>query len=138
MPPRRLCPRKAASGKSEIGDARDGQSTATAAHSATPPISLALVLNHIYPGNAVSWRFVAPAKASSLGILIPEATPDHVKIIVHNLDAVPVKTQMTGWEIDPGQWEITQGIQVSPEGDGSTVKKWTAEPRRKSPRWQSR
>ncbi len=88
---------------------------------------VALVRNHIYPGNAVSWRFVAPAKASSLGILIPEATPDHVKIIVHNLDAVPVKTQMTGWEIDPGQWEITQGIQASPEGDGSIVKKWTAE-----------
>ena len=25
-----------------------------------------------------------------------------MKIIVYNLDAVPVKTQMTGWEIDPG------------------------------------
>jgi hypothetical protein len=88
---------------------------------------VALVRNHIYPGNAVSWRFAAPAKATSLGILIPEATPDHLKIIVYNLDAVPVKTQMTGWEVDPGQWEITQGIQ---SGEGvalAGVKKWAAE-----------
>jgi hypothetical protein len=89
---------------------------------------VALVRNHIYPGNAVSWRFAAPAKASSLGILIPEATPDHMKIIVYNLEAVPVKAQMTGWEVDPGQWEITQGIQSSAkDAEPSGVKKWTAE-----------
>jgi len=78
---------------------------------------VALIRNHIYPGNAVSWRFDAPATPSSLGILIPEATPDHLKIIVYNLDAVPVKTQMTGWEIDPGKWEITQGTRGDVETD---------------------
>ena len=78
---------------------------------------VALIRNHIYPGNAVSWRFVAPATPSSLGILVPEATPDHLKIIVYNLDAVPVKTQMTGWEIDPGKWEITQGTRGNAETD---------------------
>ena len=77
---------------------------------------VALIRNHIYPGNAVSWRFDAPATPSSLGILVPEATPDHLKIIVYNLDSVPVKTQMTGWEIDPGKWEIIQGTR----GDADT------------------
>jgi hypothetical protein len=77
---------------------------------------VALVRNHIYPGNAVSWRFAAPATPSSVGILIPEATPDHMKIIVYNLDAVPVAATMTGWEIDPGKWEITQGTR----GDADT------------------
>ncbi len=43
------------------------------------------------------------------------------------MDAVPVKTQMTGWEIDPGQWEITQGVQSSKDAELSGVKKWTAE-----------
>jgi hypothetical protein len=70
---------------------------------------IALVRNHIYPGNAVGWRFAAPATPSSVGILLPEATPDHLKIIIYNLETVPVKAQMTGWEIDPGKWEITQG-----------------------------
>jgi hypothetical protein len=89
---------------------------------------VALVRNHIYPGNAVSWRFMAPAKATSLGILIPEATPDHVKIIVYNLDSVPVKTLMTGWEVDPGQWEITQGTQIAGKEETLLgVRRWTAE-----------
>jgi Concanavalin A-like lectin/glucanases superfamily len=78
---------------------------------------IALIRNHIYPGNAVSWRFAAPATPSSLGILVPEATPDHLKIIVYNLDSAPVKTEMTGWEIDPGKWEITQAIRDDAETD---------------------
>jgi hypothetical protein len=78
---------------------------------------VALIRNHIYPGNAVSWRFAAPATPSSLGILVPVATPDHLKIVVYNLDAVPVQTRMTGWEIDPGKWEITQGTRGNAETD---------------------
>ena len=66
--------------------------------------------NYIYPGNVVSWKFDAPATGESVGILVPEGTPDHIKIIAYNLDPVPVKAKMTGWEIDPGKWEITQGV----------------------------
>jgi hypothetical protein len=72
---------------------------------------VALMRNYCYPGNAVSWRFDAPANDQSVAILVPEATPDHVKIIAYNLDPVPVKAHMTGWEIDPGQWTMTQGTQ---------------------------
>ena len=72
---------------------------------------VALMRNYIYPGNVVSWKFDAPATGQSVGILVPEGTPDHIKIIAYNLDPVPVKAKMTGWEIDPGKWEITQGVQ---------------------------
>ncbi|MDR3793689.1 MAG: LamG domain-containing protein [Terracidiphilus sp.] len=72
---------------------------------------VALMRNYCYPGNAVSWRFLKPANDQSVAILVPTATPDHVKIIAYNLDQNPVKAQMTGWEIDPGQWTITQGTQ---------------------------
>jgi hypothetical protein len=72
---------------------------------------VALMRNYCYPGNAVSWKFDAPANDQSVAILVPEATPDHVKIIAYNLDTVPVKAHMTGWEIDPGQWTMTQGTQ---------------------------
>ena len=78
---------------------------------------IALVRNHIYPGNAVGWRFAAPATPSSVAILVPEATPVHLKIIVYNLESVPVKAQMIGWEIDPGKWEITQGTRGDAETD---------------------
>jgi len=72
---------------------------------------VALMRNYCYPGNAVSWRFEAPANDQSVAILVPEATPDHVKIIAYNLDRVPVTAHMTGWEVDPGQWTMTQGTQ---------------------------
>jgi len=78
---------------------------------------IALVRNHIYPGNAVGWKFIAPATPSSVGILVPEATPDHLKIIVYNLETIPVKAQMTGWEIDPGKWEIIQGTRGNADTD---------------------
>ena len=85
---------------------------------------VALMRNYDYPGNVVSWRFEAPANDQSVAILIPEATPDHFKVIAYNLDPVPVKAKMTGWEIDPGKWEITQGVQGSsatcPLRDAST------------------
>jgi hypothetical protein len=57
----------------------------------------------------VSWRFAAPANEQSVAILVPIGTPDHVKIIAYNLESSPVTAKMTGWEIDPGKWEITQG-----------------------------
>ncbi len=73
---------------------------------------VALMRNYCYPGNAVSWRFDAPADDQSVAILVPEATPDHVKIIAYNLDRVPVTAHMTGWEVDPGEWTMTQGTQA--------------------------
>jgi len=83
---------------------------------------VALMRNYCYPGNAVSWRFDAPADDQSVAILVPQATPDHVKIIAYNLDPEPVTAQMTGWEVDPGQWTMTQGTQfgignASPSAD---------------------
>lgn len=74
---------------------------------------VALKRNYPYPGNALSWRFEAPADDQSVAILVPEATPDHVRIIAYNLERVPVKAQMTGWEVDPGEWSLTQGTQAS-------------------------
>jgi hypothetical protein len=74
---------------------------------------VALNRNYCYPGNALSWRFEAPTNDQSVAILVPEATPDHVRIFAYNLEQVPVKAQMTGWEVDPGEWIMTQGTQAS-------------------------
>lgn len=72
---------------------------------------VALLRNNDYPGHVVSWRFQAPANEQSVAILVPIGAPDHIKIIAYNLDSQPVTASMTGWEIDPGQWELTQGTQ---------------------------
>ncbi len=74
---------------------------------------VALARNATFPGHAVSWKFHEPATAESLAILIPDATATAFKVIAYNLDAAPVRATMTGWNIDPGIWEITQGIDTN-------------------------
>ena len=77
---------------------------------------VALMRNYVYPGNVVSWQFDKPATGQSVAILVPEGTPEHIRILAYNLDGAPVTAHMTGWEIDPGKWEITQGTQAAEQG----------------------
>jgi hypothetical protein len=74
---------------------------------------VALLRGFDYPGNVVSWRFQAPANERSVAILVPKGMPDHIKIVAYNMEDSPVTAQMTGWEVDPGKWEITQGTAES-------------------------
>jgi hypothetical protein len=71
---------------------------------------VALARNALYPGHVVSWRFAAPADDQSVAILVREASATGFKVVAYNLDTTPVHATMTGWNIDPGQWEITQGV----------------------------
>ncbi len=71
---------------------------------------IALVRNALFPAHVVSWRFRAPATAASLALLIPDATPTAFKVIAYNLEDFPVNATATGWQIEPGTWEITQGV----------------------------
>ncbi len=72
---------------------------------------VALMRNYDFPGNVVSWRFNAPDDDTKVAILVPEGTPDHIRILAYNLDDKPITAKMTGWEVDPGEWEIRQGTQ---------------------------
>ncbi len=76
---------------------------------------VALLRNSLYPGHAVSWKFAAPATGEDVAILVPDATRTSFKVIAYNLLAAPVSAEMTGWNVDPGTWEITQGVDT--DGD---------------------
>jgi hypothetical protein len=84
---------------------------------------VALIRNSYYPGHAVSWSFQAPANEESAAILIPNATPQSMKIVVYNLSERSIKATMTAWDIEPGVWEIAQGVDRNgdDEADGVTV-----------------
>jgi hypothetical protein len=77
---------------------------------------VALVRGSLYPGHAMSWSFAAPARAEDVAILIPESTPQSIKIIAYNLSSAPVTANLTPWNLAPGKWEVTQGIDS--RGDG--------------------
>jgi hypothetical protein len=74
---------------------------------------VALMRNYDFPGNVVSWRFNGADDDTKVAILVPVGTPDHIRILAYNLDEKPIAAKMTGWEIDPGQWQITQSTQAS-------------------------
>ena len=69
----------------------------------------------IFPGNVISWRFGGDDSADSVAILTPEATQDRVKVIVFNVEDHPVSATLTGADITPGQWRMSQGVDA--DGD---------------------
>lgn len=71
---------------------------------------IAMVRVAFYPGQAVSWKFDAPANDESMAILIPDATPEKMTVIAYNLDSIPVSAHMTGWDVAPGRWDIVEGV----------------------------
>ena len=85
---------------------------------------LALVRGSLYPGNAVSWAFRAPATADSTAILIPNATQQSLKIVAYNLSPTPTTATMTAWDLEPGRWELVQGVDRNgddvPDGETAT------------------
>ncbi len=86
---------------------------------------IAMTRGSLYPGNAVSWAFHAPANEESTAILIPNATQQSMKIVAYNLSPATVKATMTAWDIEPGQWEIVQGVDRNGDdvidGDSTTT-----------------
>ena len=86
---------------------------------------IAMTRGSLYPGNAVSWTFHAPANEESTAILIPNATQQAMKIVAYNLSPAAVKATMTAWDIEPGRWEIVQGVDRNGDdvvdGDSTTT-----------------
>ena len=71
---------------------------------------VALTRNAFYPGHSVSWKFHAPADEESTAILIPHATRQSLKVVAYNMTRAPVRATMTAWDIEPGRWELVQGV----------------------------
>jgi hypothetical protein len=84
---------------------------------------VALVRNSLFPGNAVSWRFAGPGDDEKVAILIPRATPDALKLVVYNLSDTSVRADMVAWDLEPGRWEVTQGLDADGDdaADGETL-----------------
>lgn len=82
---------------------------------------IALVRNSLFPGNTVSWRFQAPATEQSLGILLPYATPTEFKVIAYNLETRPVTADLIGAQVDPGVWEVSQGVDTTGKDQADTA-----------------
>ena len=82
---------------------------------------VALTRSALYPGHAVSWKFKAPSNGESIAILIPDATTKEMTIIAYNMENTPVTAVMTAWDIDPGKWEVVEGIDTDNDDTPDTI-----------------
>ncbi len=66
--------------------------------------------NILYPMNRISWNFKAPASWESTAVYVQESAPEKIRIIAYNLENEPVNAEMTLWDVLPGNWRMTTGI----------------------------
>lgn len=76
---------------------------------------VALVRNAYMPGQAVSWTFAGTRDEERVAILVPDATPTHLRVIAHNIGAAPVVARMTAWDVEPGEWTLVQASGADPD-----------------------
>ncbi|OYY91022.1 MAG: hypothetical protein B7Y45_04835 [Sphingomonas sp. 28-66-16] len=67
---------------------------------------IALRRNQTWPGNMVSWRFAEPGAAEQVAILMPNATPEHFRVIAFNTTDHAQPVTMTGWNVTAGRWQV--------------------------------
>jgi lysophospholipase L1-like esterase len=83
---------------------------------------VALTRNAYEPGQAISWTFSGTRDDERVAVLVPDATPTHLRVVAWNLGATPVLARMRGWDIEPGSWKLTQATGPDPDalpGDGA-------------------
>lgn len=64
------------------------------------------------PGHVVSWRF-DKADGTDVALLVKDATKTGFKVIAYNTTDKPVTATMTGWNVAPGQWSLSQGLDAN-------------------------
>jgi catechol 2,3-dioxygenase-like lactoylglutathione lyase family enzyme len=82
---------------------------------------VALVRGAIQSGHVVSWKFQAPATEQSVAVVLPQATPSAIKIVAYTLDQKPVEATMTLWNIEPGTWDLVQGLDLNGDDVADTT-----------------
>lgn len=64
------------------------------------------------PGHTVSWRFDG-ADGTDIAVLVKDATKTGFKVIAYNTTDKPVTATMTGWNVAPGQWTLSEGLDAN-------------------------
>ena len=82
--------------------------------------------NRIVPGNRISWRFDDPENALKVAVLVRKPAKDGFRVVVWNMSSTPIAADISGAEITPGQWRVSQGVDVNEDdkpdaGQTSTV-----------------
>jgi hypothetical protein len=74
-----------------------------------PPVNR----GHQFERHIVSWDFDKPDDAETLAILMPRPSATDFRVIACNIGRDTVSGTMTGWQVEPGTWDMTVGIDTN-------------------------
>jgi hypothetical protein len=63
--------------------------------------------------NRIRWAFEHKGEDEKVAILSPCATDDRIKLVVYNLSDDTVKGDIIGFEVNPGTWRISYGVDTT-------------------------
>lgn len=66
-----------------------------------------------FPHHFVSWKFEKPHGAENMAILVPQPAQNSLRVIAYNILNDPQKVNMVGWDVAPGTWEVTEGVDTN-------------------------
>lgn len=69
--------------------------------------------NVLYPKHFVSWKFEDPSDFDDVAIFLPDPSENEIRVIASNLNEKIVRVSMTAWELKPGKWKITGGLDTN-------------------------
>ena len=80
-----------------------------------------------FPTQTISWKFNRLGDDERVAILSPITESDHIKLIVANISDDKVFANVIGNQVDPGQWEVTYGIDTTDNDKANKdIKSFTA------------
>lgn len=84
--------------------------------------------NYLYPLNFVSWKFENDSDAEKVGIYVSYGRFDELKVMVFNTTDKPVNAKMYGYEVNPGMWSVSYGVDANGDDEADTgIKTFEAE-----------
>lgn len=76
---------------------------------------VALTRNAYVPGQAISWAFAGIDDDERIAVVVPDATPTHLRVIAWNLGSTTVSARMRGWDVEPGTWKLVEASGSEPD-----------------------
>jgi hypothetical protein len=78
----------------------------------------------VYPMNRIRWEFENPGDDEKVAVLSPCATDKLIKLVVYNLSGTAVKADIIGFEVSPGKWRISSGVDTTENDKADKVRAW--------------
>lgn len=80
-------------------------------------------IRNAYQQHNVSWKFKRQTEYSDVAIFLPLSDSNKINVISYNIGDKHIRADMSVWNITPGRWKISQGIDSNGDYKADSNKK---------------